>query len=159
MLFFRGLTCWCCFALSTYFYIIFCIFTLPLPTPHSQSVSLGVGVKGTAFPVGTVKSLTRGSNQTQTSKWWVSSSSLPIRPELVSGGWFLSHPHRHFWAGVPRREPTRLSWKGWDNETLWGQQRHLPLLSVTSLVQYVCEIPNLKYSMQNQSLDSDAVDW
>lgn len=32
------------------------------------SMSLGVGVKGTAFPAGAVKSLTRGSNQTQTSK-------------------------------------------------------------------------------------------
>ena len=34
-----------------------------------------------------------GSNQTQTSKWWVSPSSLPIRPEPVSGGWFFCPIH------------------------------------------------------------------
>lgn len=95
------------------------------------SVSRGVGVNGTAFPVGTLKSLTGGSNQAQTSKWRVSSSSLPIRRGACEQWLVWSHPRHHIWAGVPCREPTRRSWKGWDNETLWGQQRHLPLLSVT----------------------------
>ncbi|MEQ2283500.1 hypothetical protein AMECASPLE_011981 [Ameca splendens] len=44
----------------------------PPPSPSSfmdnLPLSIGVGVKGTAFPAGTVKSLARGSNQTQTSK-------------------------------------------------------------------------------------------
>lgn len=114
---------------------------LPFYASFSLSISWGVGVRGTAFPVGTVKSLTRGSNQTQTSKWQVSSSSLPIRPEPVSSGWFVpSSPPLLGWGS------TRRSWKCWDNETLWGEQRHLPLLLVTLQVCMWNSQPQIQYS-------------
>lgn len=108
-----------------YFILIFVFLHL-----FSHSVSVGVGVKGTAFPVGTVKSRTRGSNQTQTSKWCV--VFLPPHPAGACE-WRLVCPifisAATLWAGVPHWEPTRLRWKCWDNETLWGQQtRHLPSL-------------------------------
>lgn len=82
-------------------------------TSFFLSVSLGVGVNGTAFPAGTVKSLTRGSSQTQTSKWRVSSSSLPIRPEPVSGGWFVpSSPPLLGWGSPLRTHKPELEGLG-----------------------------------------------
>lgn len=100
-------------------------------TSFSLAGSVGVGVKRDRIPKGDSLSPSQG----EAIKPKPPNDECRLLPS--SSGWSLravvglSHRHNHFWAGVPHWEPTRLSWKGSDNETLCGQQRHLPLLLVT----------------------------
>lgn len=135
----------CCFTFLGCIFIYFCIFT-PL-SPQSEAMD----VKGTAFPLGTVKSPHQGKQSDPNHQM---TSVVLIPPHPGCARWLVwSHPHHHFWAGVPRWEPTRLSWKDRDNETLRGQQRHLPLLLVTLQVCMWNSQPQI------QSAESEFGQW
>lgn len=115
-------------------------------TSFFLSVPVGVGVKGTAFPAGTVKSLTRGSNQTQTSKWWVLSSSLSIRLELASGGWFVPSSPPHSGLGFPAENPHAAAGRAGIMRCSWGNKAICPLLVVTLQVCMWNSQPQIQYA-------------
>lgn len=119
-------------------FLFWCFYT-------SFAGSVGVGVKRDRIPKGDSLSPSQG----EAIKTKPPNDECRLLPS--SSGWSLwavvglSHRHNHFWAGVPHWEPTRLSWKGSDNETLCGQQRHLPLLLVTLEVFMRNSQPQIQY--------------
>lgn len=135
-----------------------CYLFLYFYTSLSLTVSLGVGVKGTTFPGGTVKSLTRGSNQTQTSKWWVSSSSLLIRPEAVSGGWFVPSSSPHSGLGFSAENPHAWAGRAGIMRHYGTTKASAPALSHSGSMYG--KIPVLIYSVLNCFFFiSDVADW
>lgn len=114
---FVTLFCSVSFTLGRISFLFWCFYT-----SFSFAGSVGVGVKRDRIPKG--DSLSPSQGEAIITK--PPNDECRLLPS--SSGWSLwavvglSHRHNHFWAGVPHWEPTRLSWKGSDNETLCGQQ-------------------------------------